>query len=476
MLVATGLLTARADIQEPILAHSQGERAQRRNQRRELVPADGSPQEVQVHQGDSIDIVLTAHGRPGRTIDFVIRSQPEHGTIEGPPRQLTRNTVSVTYVHRAADGPGNDRFTYAVQAPGTALSAPVPVTITVLDEPPNLVATPAELDFGVVKTGENTRATLTLENRGGGTAIGRIEPPPPWAVDGSAEYHLGHGETQSFQVVFQPPYGQSYVESAHVHAENGQDVRLIGSGIGPVDPSADGSIRRALPSDGIVRASGQSPPAASMGLPPPVAVSPPPVPEPAAPVSAQAAAATPPLPEIAATVTAPPLNVSPPLGSVDVNQASVKAVEVAAVSTSTLDLAWKTPAPAPKSYRIELRYLSLDIGDKLRVDWRPYARVDIRPTQSQVTARISGLDPGTHQTLRVVAVDAAGRLAPPSPVVVVVMRQASTWWHITPLKVLVFLLMICGGLMIYRRWELRQVMRSIDESRAARNADLMFRS
>ena len=481
LLLAAVARPVRADIQEPIAAHTQGERVQRRTQRRELVPANGNPQEVQVHQGESIEIVLTAHGQPGKTIAFAIRTPPEHGRIEGPPRQLTRNTASVTYVHRAADGAGNDVFSYAVQTAGSAVSAAVPVSITVLGEPPNLVATPAELDFGTVKTGETTRATLTLENRGGGTAVGRVEPPPPWTVDGAVEYHLGHGETQSFQIVFQPPYGQAYVEGVHVRSEAGQDVRLIGSGVGPVDPSLDPAARRVIPADGIVRSDGSTaPPAVNLVLPPPVAVSPPPVVVPATPVPAPVAvvaAAPPDVPaaDIVGTAGNDARNLTPPVGSVVVNQAAVKTLDVSGVGTSTFDLAWTPPRPTPKAYRVELRYLSMDQDERLRVDWRPYAKVDILPTQARVTARVSGLPSGTRQTVRVVAVDDAGRLAPPSASAVVETRLASTWWHITPLKVLIFLLLCCGAALIYKKWEERQILRDVDARRAAREADLMYR-
>ncbi len=131
--------------------------------------------------------------------------------------------------------------------------------------------------------------------------------------------------------------------------------------------------------------------------------------------------------------------------SVVLNEAAVKAIEGRGVGTTTIDLAWNPPRPTPRSYRVELRYLSLDSDDKLRVDWRPYAKADIHPTQSQVTARVSGLPGGTRQYVRVVAVDDEGRLAAPSPVLMFETRVAATWFHITPLKVLIGLLFAVPG-------------------------------
>ena len=480
LLLGTGpfAVPARADIQEPIQAHTSGQREQRRS----VTPAAASPREVQIHQGETIEIVLTAHGQIGRTVTFLMRSQPEHGTLEGPPRQLTRNTASVTYVHRADDGPGDDIFTYAVQVAGGVVSAAVPVTITVMEEPPSLATSPTELDFGTVKAGDNTRATLTLENRGGGTAFGRVEPPPPWTVEGAAEYHLAHGASQTFQIVFGPSYGRSYVESIHFRPETGNGVRLIGTGIGPRDPAedADGTATSAIAAsiargNALARAAENAALAAPDATPPMPAAAAPAARAPAVPVATQAITPAPPpaAPDAGAAVSALP--VVGGKDSVVLNTATVKTVEVRDAGVTTLDLAWTPPRPVPKAYRVEMRYLTLDADDNLRVDWRPYAQVDIRSTPTLVTARLSGLAAGTRPTLRVVAVDSAGRLAAPSATLMATLRQPSTWWHVTPLRVLFALLALCLGLLIYRKWEDQQILRSIDESRAARNEGLMYR-
>ena len=497
---------ARADIQEPIKAHTSGEREQRRGEAR--IPATPSPRQVQIHQGEAIEIVLTARGQIGRTIEFMVRSQPVHGRLEGPPRQLTRNTASVTYVHRAEDGPGDDEFTYAVQLAGGAVSASVPVSVTVLEDPPLLAATPAELDFGAVKAGETTRATLTLENRGGGTAVGHVELPPPWIVDGSADYHLSHGESQGFQVVFHPAYGRSYVESTHFRPGNDTAVRLIGTGIGPRDPSEDtagsagvapdfassspiaATIARnnalALAAENAAaeaasRISASASGSSSSGVSSPnagsPARSPAAMPEPGSSSVSSSSASSPSsnMPPAADTFAGAEGLPEGGVDSVVLNEAPVKDINLRGQGTSTLDLSWTPPRPTPKSYRVELRYLRLDEDEKLHVDWRPYAKVDVRVAPDTVKAQVSGLPAGQRQTIRVVAVDDAGHLALPSPTLSVMTRPASTWWHVTPLKVLAALLLACMGLLIYRKWEEQQILRSIDESRAERDAGLMYR-
>ena len=509
VLAAAGLSAMRADIQQPIDAHNAGQRLQRRGQLRDTTPANGEPQDIQIHQGETVEIVLRARGQVGKSIEFLIRSWPSHGTLEGLPRPLGRDSASITYVHREGDGPGNDVFTYAVRTTGSAVSAAVPVTVTVLDLPPSLAVTPAELDFGAVKAGDSTRATITLENRGGGMATGVVDPPAPWIVDGPAEYHLAHGETQSFQIVFLPSYGRAYVENAHFRAEEGKGVRLIGTGIGPRDPSADEPARNVASGNSIAEkiardnalalAAGNAAraPSADEALTAARAR------EAAAALAANVSAggtgghgnaagntdagagagvASLPSTPSAANGTGPGVagngTLELPTGgpdSVVLNEASVKALEARGVGTTTVDLAWNPPRPTPRSYRVELRYLSLDSDDKLRVDWRPYAKVDIHPTQSRVTARVSGLPDGTRQYVRVVGVDDDGRLAAPSPVLMFETRVAPTWFHVTPLKVLFASLLLCLGLLIYRKWEEHQILQELADSRAARDADLMYR-
>ena len=512
VLIAICLPAAlRADIQEPIEAHNSGQRLQRRGQLRDTTPANGEPQEVQVHQGETIEITLHARGQVGKSIEFLIRSWPTHGTLEGLPVLLGRDSARITYVHRESDGPGTDVFTYAVRTLGSAVSAAVPVTVTVLDLPPSLAVSPAELDFGAVKAGDSTRATITLENRGGGVATGVVDPPAPWIVDGSAEYRLSHGETQSFQIVFQPSYGRAYVESAHFRAEEGRGVRLIGTGIGPAEPSAEETARKVASGNSIAakiaRDNALALAAGNAAHEPPVMGGPDAVrAQPLAAESsahrspgnganghADAAGNNPDTGAGAAVISAPSApdaanrtgpgvtgngTLELPTGgpdSVVLNEATVKAIEARSVGVNTIDLAWTPPRPTPRFYRVELRYLSLDSDDRLRVDWRPYAKADIRPTQSRVTARVSGLPAGTRQYVRVVAVDDEGRLATPSPVMMFETGSAPTWFHVTPLKVLFASLALCLGLVIYRKWEERQILQELADSRAARAAELTYK-
>jgi hypothetical protein len=470
----------RADIQDPNAPHAKGAKQQRRE-----LPANGVPVAESIDQGASVEIVLRARGQLGKWVDFSVHSQPEHGTLDGPPRQLSRTAAAVIYTHRADDGPGQDTFSYSVQAAGSAVSAPVEVKITIRDTPPTLVATPAELDFGAVKVGDTSGADLTLENRGGGEAIGRLSLPPPWVVEGSADYRLGRGQRQTFHILFGPKSGRSFSETMGVVAESGAPTHLLGTGLGApgeLEALENGALATRVtvfgPSSGIGGiggtgpGSGPNPGLAVRVTPAPVTVA-----EAAPPrlgSSAKPAGADPmegmqaPEDDTVGPANTTPLDSS---GYINLNDTGVKQFRLRHATRSTLDVSWKPLVPAPKLYRVELRYLAADDdGTKLRIDWRPYAQVDIRTGMDICLATVRGLPAGARQTLRVVAIDATGHVAGGSATLQATTLPPLDFWRITPLRILVAALLLCVGLIIRRRWEERQILREIDESRAAARA------
>ncbi len=220
---------ARADIQNPGRSSFPGDRATERQGER---PASGVPQTVAVAEGRSVTIILRARGHAGEMIDFLLRTPPAHGTLDGEVRQLTLNTAAVVYSHRPGDDANADSFSFAVQTRGSSVSAEAVVTVRIQEPPPSLVAVPAELDFGTVKAGGSTRAEVTLTNAGGGEASGRLDPPSPWEVDGPTAYRLSRGASQTFALVFRPEAERVYTEVLHFRDETGGGVRVVGTGLG----------------------------------------------------------------------------------------------------------------------------------------------------------------------------------------------------------------------------------------------------
>ncbi len=457
-----------SDIQAPTTAKGGGAKEQRREQ-----PAHGVDQEIAVDQGGSVELTLRARGQIGKWIDFAIRTQPEHGSV-GELRQVNRDSATITYTHRAADGPGTDSFAFVVHAPGSEVSAPATVNVTIRDTPPAIVANPAELDFGAVKVGDTSGADLTLQNSGGGEAIGRLDLPRPWVVEGSADYRLARGQQQTFHVLFAPQTGRSFSETLPLPSLAGPPTHLLGTGLG-----RPGEAELAA-STGFVSGLNASSPAAGAGI------------------SAARAAGAGTKAEIAAfsrserpgdSSTANPAASEPqqviqipddtaaaaagnPFVHLDTSgystlyDSGIKHLQFRGATRTTLDISWQGLNPAPKNYRIELRYLTID-GEKLGIDWRPYGQVTIQASTGLCTATIRGITPGTRQTVRVVAVDFSGRLLAGSATIQANTLPPSTFWQITPLKTLFGLLLLCGALVVRRRWEERQLLRAMAESRAA---------
>ena len=453
----------RADIQNPGRSSFPGERSVNRQGER---PPNAVAVTAEVVQGNTVTITLRARGHAGEMVDFLIRTPPEHGTLAGPPRQLTLNTASVVYLPRPGDDSLADSFTYAVQTRDSPVSAEERVTIRIQDAPPVLAIVPAELDFGAVKAGESTRAEVTLTNQGGGEAVGRLDPPAPWVVDGPATYHLVRGASQTFALVFQPTGEHAYADALHFRYEIGGGVRLVGTGLGgPRPPSAIGGTDPTLAGHPVL-------PHAVPGVNDDAASLPPTVADPSrterhdpgAPVPVASPRAASLEPSIQGNGAPSMPSALDPAGT-DYNDNGVSGFSVRARGRTTVDLSWRALTPPPKSYRVELRYLSLDRDDRLIVEWRPYARVDFETAHGFVNARLSGLTPASEVCVRIVAVDASGRLATPSPLRVMYTLPPSTWWQPTPLKVLCALLLLCGGLAVRHRWEVHQILREIDDSR-----------
>ncbi len=459
MLTLCGL--ARADIQNPGRSSFPGERSVNRQGEK---PPNALAVTASVVQGGTVSVVLRARGHAGEMVDFLLRTPPEHGTLDAAPRRLTLNSASVTYTPRPGDDALADSFTYAVQTRTSAVSAEERVVIRIQDAPPVLAVVPAELDFGAVKAGESTRAEVTLTNQGGGEAVGRLDPPAPWVVDGSASYRLSRGASQTFALVFQPTGERAYTDALHFRYETGGGVRLVGTGLaGPGQPVVGGT-QAALAGHLLSprNAPGVNDGAAS--LPPVSADTSRSGRDPGAPVPVAVPRVTSLESSIQGGGGSSMPSAADPSGT-ERDDNGVTGFSLTARGRTTMDLSWRAPEPPPKSYRVEMRDLSLDPDERLVVEWRPYARVDFELAHGFVNARLSGLSPASEVCVRIVAVDAAGRLAAPSPLLVMYTLPPATWWRPTPLKVLFALLLVCGGLALRHRWEVNQILGEIDASR-----------
>jgi len=179
-------------------------RAERKRNEPELAPAPPPvvARSVTLQPGESVQVPLAIHGVRGEQLDFLIRSQPKRGKLS-KIQSTGVNTATIQYT--AGAEAGEDRFLYAVRT-NDGVSAPGQVSITIAIAPvlPPRLITEEQLTFSEVIAGQKSSSTITLTNRGGGTAEGDLAVTDPWRIDGGTHYALGAGRSADFRIVFAP--------------------------------------------------------------------------------------------------------------------------------------------------------------------------------------------------------------------------------------------------------------------------------
>ena len=168
-----------------------------------VVPAPPQPveQRVSVRRGGSVEVPLRIYGTRAQTLGWIVRQQPAHGKLSGV-RATGAETAVVTYRPPTNLQVVSDRFTFSVRS-NEGVSAPVAVTIAIVDDEPRIVAV-AEMDFGALLTGATAVKVLDFTNAGGGIAEGGIEVSAPWRIEGARRYKLAAGDRHVAKIVFAP--------------------------------------------------------------------------------------------------------------------------------------------------------------------------------------------------------------------------------------------------------------------------------
>jgi Abnormal spindle-like microcephaly-assoc'd, ASPM-SPD-2-Hydin len=195
---------------------------------------------VTMYRGRTIQIPLHAVGRAPGQVRFLIRTQPRYGKL-GPITVVDWKNAIVTYTHDEQQSAGVDSFTFAVQAPDSAVSAAGSISITVSEEPPAFSVVRA-LEFGQVMLGETRSDEITLRNTGGGTLVGRMTAPPPWKILGPSTYRLGRHEEQKVNIVFAPVENTEYYENLQFSHDARTTVILTGTGFAPLSSDPENEI------------------------------------------------------------------------------------------------------------------------------------------------------------------------------------------------------------------------------------------
>lgn len=181
---------------------------------------------VKVRREGKTEIPLRIHGKANEPLKFLIRTPPVHGKL-AEPRPTDREAAVAVYEPPADLTITTDRFFYAAQ--GVAgVSASVEVSITILDQPPQLTI-PDVLEFPALRTGATSSKLLEITNSGGGLAAGEVIVEAPWRIEGKTGYRLGAGDIAIFKIFFAPTAGGDFENVARFTSDPAHSTTLRGT-------------------------------------------------------------------------------------------------------------------------------------------------------------------------------------------------------------------------------------------------------
>ncbi|MEY4483705.1 MAG: hypothetical protein RL693_1157 [Verrucomicrobiota bacterium] len=152
--------------------------------------------------GQSVDIELVAAVGSLKQPDFIIRQQPEHGTLSNlRPHLKESNKAIIAYTHAGMNEALADKFTYACRIDGGPMSAPAVVTLSGQRMEPkiSLVNTPS---FAKIFAGGESSSSVFLKNEGTAPYLMNIAWPEGWVGPPSIDVPIG--KTVEIQIFFRP--------------------------------------------------------------------------------------------------------------------------------------------------------------------------------------------------------------------------------------------------------------------------------
>jgi hypothetical protein len=211
---------------------------------------EANPIEINVPRGPTVGIPLSAYSITAPILHYRIKRPAEAGRL-GALRMVSPTTAVVNYTPPAGAGPAEDTFSYQVQSEA-GFSAPAEVHIHITDKDP-LLSVPNHLDFGQVPEGSIGRQQLVIQNVGGGIADGDVQVPSPWSVDGSTDYHIAAGETQTFSIIFHPDAPGDFTGDIEYSGDSGRATDLSGKLVprtsvseGPIELKPEGGLPQGI--------------------------------------------------------------------------------------------------------------------------------------------------------------------------------------------------------------------------------------
>lgn len=190
------------------------------------------PLEIEVYKGDKVSIPLIARGRAANEANFILRSRPHLGRL-GPVQIIRPGQASVEYQHADGPVPAVDEFTFAVQSPGSPVSAPARVQIAIRLRPAEILQ-PEPIEFGEVLVGRMGEAFLTLSNIGGEPLQTKILAGDEWIFPEGNEIIVGGGEALRIPIFFRPVEDREYAGVIRFSHDEKFFVPISGRGLEPL--------------------------------------------------------------------------------------------------------------------------------------------------------------------------------------------------------------------------------------------------
>jgi hypothetical protein len=93
---------------------------------------------------------------------------------------------------------------------------------------PTIAVTPANLDFGAVKTNSAATNTFVVENVGGGRLIGKASVPAPFKILSGESYNLRRNEAQVITLRYVPSGASSDTQTVTFTGAGGASSTVVG--------------------------------------------------------------------------------------------------------------------------------------------------------------------------------------------------------------------------------------------------------
>jgi len=260
---------------------------------------------------------------------------------------------NVPFVVRRLAG-WNGAITGDIVINGGGLTRKIPVDMSAI--PARISLTPTEIDFGIISSGEETHAELTVSNTGGNPAFLTATLPTGMRIAPAlGTTSIAPGEKQTLKI----------------HYRGGEK-----STHGKVTLSERDGATAAFAWEVTIL--------------------------PIAPPKTEA-----PVPPNVITHSNDPLKPAAPTD-----------IAATAIAHNRVRITWQEPAARPANYRVEYCIVERpDEGDSIEQHWTIWKNTDITRTGDRLTAELTRLFPRTTYSLRVMSIDASGRASDPSQII-----------------------------------------------------------